>query len=85
MQSAKNRLISVLHTVGAVKYDWEDFDWSDTEQLREYYTENMAEGHLSQEEEAFGEALFNELERLRAMRNHLKEILAEQASHEVNV
>lgn len=65
-------------------YDWEELDWDDTTELREWAKAQMAEGYLADSEEAFIDKLFDELQQKREVNEELKDILLEQNRTEVN-
>lgn len=58
-KSTSKKLLRTLgKKAGVSKYDWEkDVDMEDPEQVKKYLNENMSEGYLSDEEEAFIEEL----------------------------
>lgn len=56
--SSKKLLRTLGRKAGVSEYDWEkNVDMSDPDAVKTYLNDNMAEGHLSQEEEAFIEEL----------------------------
>jgi len=56
--TGKKLLRTLGKKAGVSKYDWEkDVDMTDPESVKQYLNDNMSEGYLSDEEEAFVEEL----------------------------
>lgn len=61
--------------LNVMSYDWEGTNFDDPEQVKQYLDENMAEGYLADEEEAFIEELIANYRGLLETESRVKEIV----------
>lgn len=58
-------------------YEWDNMDVQNPDKARQYLVENMAEGHLSAEEESFINEFISEYKKTRAVADNVEGILGD--------
>jgi len=85
MSKGKKLLRTLGKKAGVSDYDWENkVDFSKPEEVEQYLRDNMAEGYLAQEEEAFIEELVSIYSDLLSVESEFDEILKQVQSNKVS-
>lgn len=80
-----NKLLRTLgKKAGVSKYDWEDIDFSNPEEVEQYLRDNMEEGYLSQEESEFVSKLMTIYAELVSAQKEFESILKQVQSNKVD-
>jgi len=82
---SKKLLRVVGKKAGLSEYDWEgEVDFSEPDQVEQYLKENMAEGYLANEENAFVEKLVTIYSELLSSQSDFESLIEQLQSNKVN-